>query len=266
MLRNVMLKTLRDQRKALTFWGLGIGFFIIITVLFYPSFKDMPGMDAFIENMPEAMGKLFLGEVEDMTSPEGFLNSQLFVFLIPTLFLWFAISRGSGAVAGEEESGTLELLLTHPIKRSRILVDKFMSMTIAIMFLGFVVWVSMTVGIILVDMDISLFRVAEVTVSALLLGLLYGTLALFVGTTRGSRSLSIGISSAIGVSGYLINVLFPIVDRLEPFQKISPFYYYMGVDPLSNGLDFTHVGVLIVATAILLPLSIFMFERRDISS
>ena len=42
----------------------------------------MPGMDAFIENMPEAMGKLFLGEVEDMTSPEGFLNSQLFVFLI----------------------------------------------------------------------------------------------------------------------------------------------------------------------------------------
>ena len=52
--------------------------------------------------------------------------SQLFVFLIPTLFLWFAISRGSGAIAGEEESGTLELLLTHPIKRSRILVDKFM--------------------------------------------------------------------------------------------------------------------------------------------
>jgi len=266
MLRNVMLKTLRDQRKSLTFWGLGIGFVIILTISFYPSFKDMPGMDAFIENMPEAMGKIFLGEVEDMTSPEGFLNSQLFVLLIPILFLWFAISRGSGAIAGEEESGTLELLLTHPIKRSRILVDKFLSMVIAIMIIGFVVWVSMTLGIMLVDMGISLFRVAEVTLSALLLGLLYGTFALFVGATKGSRSLSIGVSSAVGIAGYLVNVLFPIVDRLEPFQKLSPFYYYMGADPLSNGLDFTHVGLLIVATAILLPLSIVMFERRDINS
>ena len=107
---------------------------------------------------------------------------------------------------------------------------------------------------------------AEVTLSALLLGLLYGTFALFVGATKGSRSLSIGVSSAVGIAGYLVNVLFPIVDRLEPFQKLSPFYYYMDTDPLSNGLDFTHVGLLIVATAILLPLSIVMFERRDINS
>ncbi len=42
MLRNVFLKSLWDQRRSLIWWGIGFAALTLITVLFYPSFSDMP--------------------------------------------------------------------------------------------------------------------------------------------------------------------------------------------------------------------------------
>ncbi len=44
-----------------------------------------------------------------------------------------------------------------------------------------------------------------------------------------------------------------------------PFYYYIGADPLTNGLNLAHAGVLIGITAALLAMAIVTFERRDLA-
>ena len=41
--------------------------------------------------------------------------------MLPLLLLVYAIGAGSRAIAGEEESGTLDLLLAHPLSRRRSL-------------------------------------------------------------------------------------------------------------------------------------------------
>tara|TARA_Y100000588_G_scaffold34684_1_gene33572 strand:- start:290 stop:559 length:270 start_codon:yes stop_codon:yes gene_type:complete len=89
LLRNVFLKTLRDQRRALCWWAAGVA----------------------------ALGRTIIGDVTDLTSPEGYLNSQLYVFMVPLVYLVFTVGRSSGAITGEEELGTLELLLSCPIRR-----------------------------------------------------------------------------------------------------------------------------------------------------
>ncbi len=113
MLRNVFLKTLREQRRALCWRAAGVAALGISTMLFYPSMADAPEFDEMLENMPEALART----ITDLTSPEGYLNSQLYVFMVPLVFLVFTVGRSSGAVAGEEERGTLELLLSYPIRR-----------------------------------------------------------------------------------------------------------------------------------------------------
>jgi len=264
MLRNTFLKNLRDQRKSFMWWSIGIGALLILTILFYPSVADSPEFDELFEKMPEALAKLFMGEVTDLTSPEGYLNSQLFVLLIPLMFLFFAIARGSGAIAGEEEKGTLDLLLSYPLKRSRVVMEKFASMVVTILTLAFVMWLSMAVGVMAVGMDISLVRIAEATLSGALLGLTFGTLALALGCAKSNRGLSIGVASALGVAAYFVNGLAPAVQALESFQKLSLFYYYIGADPLSNGLDLVHAGVIIGLTGILFAVALVTFERRDL--
>ena len=101
MLRNVFLKTLRDGRRSLLWWGIGLVAATSLTVAFYPAFSDAPEFDEVFEQIPEALIKMFAGEFTDLTSPEGFLNSQLF-FFVPLMFVIFAVLGGSGAIAGEE--------------------------------------------------------------------------------------------------------------------------------------------------------------------
>ena len=114
-------------------------------------------------------------------------------------------------------------------------------------------------------MEISLLRMAEATLSAALLGLTFGALALAVGCTTGKRGISIGVSSAVGVAAYFLNALVPLVDVLEPSRKLSPFYYYIGADPLSNGLNPLHVAVLIGLTLVLVAVALVLFNRRDLA-
>ena len=265
MLRNLFLKTLRDQRKSLMWWGIGMAALAVITILFYPSFRDTSEFDEIYEQMPEALVRAFAGGVSDFTSPEGFLNSQVFALIVPLLFLVFAIARGSGAIAGEEERGTLDLLLSNPLTRRRIVVEKYAAIIVAISVLALVLWLGAAIGALAVDMDISLGRMAEATLSAALLGMAFGALALTLGCATGKRGLSIGVASALGVAVYFLNALAPLVEALEPLSKLSPFYYYIDADPLTNGLNLLHAAVLIGLAVVLLTGALITFERRDLA-
>ena len=264
MLRSVLLKSLRDQRRSLMFWGIGFAILSLITVLFYPSISQAEELSELFEET-DAVARVFAGGFTDLTAPEGFLNSQLYALLVPILLLVFAIGQGSGAIAGEEERGTLDVLLANPITRFRVLTEKFLAMNAAILALSFVLWLSVVIGSAIVSMDLSLWRVLHISFSGMLLGVLFGTVALALGCATGKRGLSIGITGGIAVTAYFVYALAPLVEALEPAEKISPFYYYIGGDPLANGLNLAHAAVLVGITAALLAVAIVTFERRDLA-
>ena len=45
MLRNVFLKTLRDARRALVWWILGLVGFVALIVAVYPTVRDNPELN-----------------------------------------------------------------------------------------------------------------------------------------------------------------------------------------------------------------------------
>ena len=71
MLRNILLKTLRDRRRSLRFWSIGLVFVMAIMIAFYPTIRDMPAIGEYIESLPEEMMALFAGEAGDYTTPPG---------------------------------------------------------------------------------------------------------------------------------------------------------------------------------------------------
>ena len=166
MLRNVLLKSLRDQRRALLWWGIGLVILAAFTMAFYPSFADAPEFDKLLEEMPEWLAKSFAGDVSDLSSPEGYLNSNLFVLFLPLLFMIFAIAQGSGTIAGEEDRGTLELLLSNPLARWRVVAEKIGAMAIATLVLAFAFWLALAIGAAAVGMEISIGLMAQVEVSS----------------------------------------------------------------------------------------------------
>jgi len=264
MLRNVLLKTLRDQRRALMWWSIGIAAVVLATVPFYPSLRDQAeSLNKYMNEMPEALRAIFVGQVEDITSPEGFLNSQVFAFMAPLLFSILAVGAGARAIAGEERAGTLDLLLSTPVPRRRVVIQTFLAMVVAVAGVGLVLWGTLAVSGIIWDVGVPASRTAAAVGTVALLGMVFGSLALAIGCATGSRGSAIGVAAAVGIATYLVNSLALLVDLFDDLKVVSPFNYY-GV-PIVFGFDLADAAVLVAASLVLLVAAVVGFEGRDVA-
>jgi len=264
MLRNIFLKTLRDQRRALLWWVIGLLALAAYLAVLYPSIAKTPSYNQMLQAWPKEIVASVMGEFPDYSTPEGYMNSTTYFMMVPLLFIAFAAGLGAHATAGEEEHGTLDLLLASPLPRWRVVLDKFAALAVLTLVLGLALWLGLAVSAAPVHMDLHLGRLAAVTLSAVLLGLAFGALALAVGAITGKRGLSTALASVVGLAAYFINSLAPVVKGLEPYRKLSLLYYYIGADPLRNGLNLGHAVVLGGVTAALLAVAILAFQRRDV--
>ena len=148
LLNNIFLKSLRDHLKSFSWWSLGLFLAVIMIMAIYPTMKDAQGINDFLASMPKEMINLWVQNVEDadITSPEGFLNAELFTVMLPVIFIIFAINIGKGAVSGEESSGTLEMVLSNPVSRVSFLIQKIYSLLFLVISLGFILAISGSVS------------------------------------------------------------------------------------------------------------------------
>lgn len=264
MVPKILLHSLKIQRKSFVFWAIGIFILIALYMAIYPSIQDSAkALDEYMKNLPEAFKKAFIGG-EDYTSPIGYISSEVYTQMLPILFLFFAIGFGSGAIAGEEEKGTLDIILANPIKRSRIVLEKFGAMVISILILSTIVVFGLYIGIQFVDLKLEFLKIVAITFSLFLLSVNFGTLALLIGAFTGSRGIAIGATTALAILTFFVNALAPIADWLEKFQKFSPFYHYTANEPLRNGLNLGSVIFFVCVAIAFLILSIAAFKDRDL--
>jgi ABC-2 type transport system permease protein len=261
---TVYTKALFDQRRGLLGWSIGVAATAALFVLIYPMVRDMEGIEVFLEQYPEAFGELF--NIAAVTTGPGFLNAEFFSLLGPALFLIYGIGRGARAVAGEEEVGTLEVLLATPISRTRMLAEKALALLTGIAVLGLVLWATLVVTGPLVDLGLGVGRAAAASAALTLLGGEFGLLALAVGAVTGRRGPAIAAAGAAAVASYLLFALGALVEELEPWQALSPFQHAMGTDPILNGLSGGYTVAIVAVGLVAVVVSSPLLERRDIAA
>ena len=266
MLRNVLLKTLRDQRRAYVGWGAGVILLVAMYVALWPSIKGQPSMQDFLDQMPAALRNLFAMSGADMSTPTGYIQIELLSFMGPVLVLLYAVGSGSSAVAGEEDHRTIELLLTTPVSRARVIVDKAIAMVLGTLGLSALLGVALVVEGAVAGMELPADKVAAAMVHLGLLGLVFGSLALAIGAGTGRLGLSRAVPVALAVMAYVVNGLGALVDWLTPFQRLSPFYQYSAHDPLREGVSWPSITVAVTTVVVLVVAAVWSFDRRDIGS
>lgn len=267
VLGSVLGRALHVRRRSIVGWAIGVAALSAMVIAFWPMVPDAPELEQLVEQMPEGMRAAFgMAEIDDLFSPTGYLDSQLFAMMSPLVLLIFGVGAGAQAIAGDEDRGTLELVLAQPLSRTRIVLERAAAIGLLVLLLVAIHWVVLAVAGLLVDLRPPSGGLIAVHVSLLLLVLLFAALALAVGAATGRRGLAIGVSAAVGVVAYMLDSFGPLVDQLEPLRPLSPFYLYRGADPLSQGLDPLHAGVLAATTLIVLAVGVWVFERRDVAT
>jgi ABC-2 type transport system permease protein len=261
---EVLAETIRERRRAIGWWALGLAALIALNVAFYPSVRDDRALSDYAEDLPESVRALFVGGELDLTSPAGYLNSQIFALLAPILFLIFAIGAGSAAVAGEEERGTLDLVLAQPLRRRDYVVQRFLALAALIAALTIVLLLAVALGSWLVDLEIGFAKLLAASASVGLLALLFGTIALAAGAIRPGRATAIAVAAGVAVIAWLLDGLGQAVDVLDSLRPLSPYYQAIGRNPLREGAPWTGWAVLAVTSALLAATGAAGFERRDV--
>lgn len=266
MLHSVGLKTLHDQRRALTAWSVSLALLVAMYVAIWPSLRNQPSMSDFLNQMPKAMRSLFAASGADMSTPVGYVQVELLAFMGPLLLIIYSVTAGASAVAGEEDRHTLDLLLANPISRTRIVLEKLGAMTAGAALLGAVTAVALLVEGGLAGMSLPVGGVTAAMVHMTLLALVFGTMALATGAATGHPALSRALPAVVAVVAYIVNGLAPVVSWLKPVQRFSPFYQYSGHDPLRHGLSWLATLVAVSTILVLAAIAVAAFRRRDVAA
>ena len=263
----VFATSLRTMRRSFLWWSLGIVGMVAMMTAVFPSVRGNEALNRYVQDYPEALKRLFsISGNLDYTSASGYLGTELFSFMVPLLLLIAAIAAGSAAIAGEEDRGTLDLLLSLPITRPRLVLEKYAALVAESVGLGLVLWASLWVGARAVGMEIAVSKLAAATVDAVALAIAYGGVALLLGCATGRRGLAIGLTAAAAVAAYLVNSIAPLVGGLDLLQKLSPFYHYAIGDPLRAGLAVSHLLVLLAIAAVTAAAAAVAVGRRDLGT
>ncbi|HEX9977005.1 MAG TPA: ABC transporter permease subunit [Acidimicrobiia bacterium] len=267
MLPETLSRTLRNRRRSLIGWAIATVLLVGLIVVSYVAIRGQESFQAMLEDYPDFVQQILgLSGGLSITSPAGYLNSQLFANTLPLIFLIFLIAFAVRETAGEESDGTLDLALSHPITRERFILEKFAGMTLAGAGLAVLSILTLVATGPLADMDVGLNEYAGATLSVFLIGLVFGTLALALAASTGSRGVALGVSSGVAVGMFVLWGLAPLISGLRGIDRLNPFYWGLAGPPITRGIQAGNLLLLVVIVVILAGAAVAGFRRRDLGT
>ncbi len=256
---NVFAKSLRDQRWQIVGFGLALLSMAAMIVLLWPTYRNTV---ANIQ-LPEAVQAL-LGSDLSYATAAGFVSAEFFSW-IPILLIVYAVIQGTGAIAGEESSGTIDLLMAQPLARSAMVFQKCAAVLAGSVLIVSLGYLGFALTIPFVTIEISIGDAALASANMLPITILYFAFALWLGAVAPNRAYASGGAIALGTAGYFANTIAAGVHALSWLRYASPFYYYGAGLPLVKGIDWPHVSILLGVAALFVALTVWSFQRRDIT-
>lgn len=253
-------KTLRDARGSMTGIAVLVALMALLDLLIYPSYSE--GLQDF--EIPDAMSG-FLGEATDLSSPEGFITAEFFSW-IPLVLIILAVVGGTGAFAGEEGAGTMDLLLAQPIRRWQLAVAKMSALVCAIAIAALAGIAGFALGKVFVDFDLGLGRLSVAVLYMLPVTLLFLALSLWASARLPSRASAAMLITGLVVLSYFVQILGDVAPVLETARKVSPFYWAEPSRVIFGGFDWGRAMPLLGLSVAIAGLAVWDFERRDITA
>ncbi|GAA0391472.1 hypothetical protein Acor_18530 [Acrocarpospora corrugata] len=261
----LIAQSLRDYRRTLIGWTIGISAFLSLYVSIYTSISANPEVygPAALAKFPGALKDL-MGGMADITSGPGYLQSVVYQLFIPMLFIACACTLGNRAIAAPEESGVLELTVTLPIPRTSLVLQRFAAAVLGLLAVAAVSFLVTWAAAANAGIGVPADRLLAGHTGVFLLGLFFCALTLTVGAATGRRALASGVAGVWAVGGYAVVTLGQSVPAIAWLKWIVPYYYYLDGRPLYRGFPVGDYLVLAGATAVLLLTAALAFDRRDV--
>jgi ABC-2 type transport system permease protein len=268
-LGGVFGKTLRDSR-----WGiLGTVAFVGLTLLgggaAMANAYDTPAARAevarYAAEMPAAMRGMY-GDPIAVGTVGGFLSWHYSGLFALATGLWSILAL-SFTLAAEVRRGSLELVLTSPIARRRVVVEKvaahLAAMAVAMALVALVAWLTGIVWARFAEDAIAPWAAVAFALKMGLMALMAGSVAFAIAPLVGHRAAA-GLGGALMLGTYVISGWASAVLPFRSVAGLTWFSWNRGHLPLAGVYDWPSQLAMVAAIGILLAIGMEGFVRRDV--
>ena len=255
-----------DRRRSRLGWAVGMVLYTAMILAVWPSLEGSASFADVAADYPEALKAMFGGAdaFDAITTPEGFLNTYVFSFMLPVLLVMMAIGIGATLIGEEEEDGLLDLLLANPVTRRRVVLEKALVVAAQVVVITVVVVLVIMAGGPAVSLDAPVSGLFAAAVGSMLYGVLHGLVAMLAGAATGRRAPALAFAAVVAVAGYLLTTIAELASWADPLRLASPLYHATAGNSIQNGMPANYL-VLAGASLVVLIATVVVFDRTDLT-
>jgi len=255
-LRSVYARGMAMIALPTFWWTLGIAggaaFMVVIARQIEVQLTTLFASSPLLKNLLTKVGG---GDISNNAT----LLSTLFVFL-PLLLMAFAVTQ-TNRWSSDEEEGRLELVLSTPQSRLRVLLGRFAALTTATVIIGVLTLAATVLTSAITGLKLDGGNLAAATLSIIPMGLLMAALGyLFAGWLR--TAVDTGLLSFLLTAWFFISFIGPELNWSAGVLRLSAFYYYG--TPLLHGLPLGDMLGVLAVGVVALVIASARFMRKDI--
>jgi ABC-2 type transport system permease protein len=260
--KSVYLKTLREFRIAILGWGLGVGLLMYVVFTTVPSLVTTPQARASLIAL--AQGFAWLAEPIKVDTPGGYATFKYG----PTILLvavW-ALVAASRTLRGEEERGSLDVLLALPESRVRVALEKLAAIWTALLGISLLMALLTFAGAQRVNAGLSFVDAALFALNVILTCGVFASIALLISQFTAERGTAAGLTGVLFIASIVVDMVHRIFPNTEWISRLSPVYYYNLSRPLIPGYGVNAAAILglFALSLVLSAVAIALFVRRDV--
>ncbi len=253
--------TLRRLRGSIIGWSVGVALYGLMMALFFSSMSKIENLEDFYAMLPEEMFAFF-GNLHAIGTPVGYIDVYFFSYLHVIVGI-LAISAGTGLLAGDEEKGTLDLVLAHPVSRAGLFWGRLLGLATALAIILTAGWLSWVLPAGSVGFDLSRLQILRPFLPLFAVLLLFAAAAMLLSMAVPSARIAAMLTGALLVGNYLLQGLSNMNEKLQPAMKYTPLEYYQAGMAI-EGINGSWLAGLLLTALLLAAGAWLLFHRRDI--
>jgi len=250
---------LSDRRRSLLAWGLPLGLMSAFIVAIFPSVED--SISKAVQGYPSGLKEAF--GISQLSTVEQYLQAEMLSLIVPLALGYLAVRAVASGLTGAAESGRLDVLLSAPVSRRRLVAAGFLATAVELAAVLVITGLLTGLGSLLAGAGLAAGPALAGFANVWPLALLFAGLGIIASGFSLRTSVVTGAVAGALVSMYVLDLVGRLDTGLDWVRYASVFRYYGnaiedGIDPLA------FAGVTAAAVA-LGALGAWLFDRRDLA-
>ncbi|PKQ37898.1 MAG: hypothetical protein CVT59_04735 [Actinobacteria bacterium HGW-Actinobacteria-1] len=265
---SIVMATLRQRRTSLLWYATGLATYSWFIVWYFPQFAGNQELMAQIEKMfSQEMLAAFGASGMNFGSLGGFLGVE-YLNIFWVLIVGFAVIILAGKViAGDIESGTMEVTLTQPVSRFTVALSRYVALVVYAVLINLATVLPISVAGALYDVKVPADAMLLLFGVGMLVTLAIGGFAYALSAFSHSSGRVSAVCGGLLGAMWLLDFISNVNKNTEFMGKLSLFHYWKPATIIDTVTAPASTWWVFGIAAVVFPaIAIWQFMRRDVAA